>query len=279
MKPVILIKRPMGSTVVAKYEEHAHTPHGRLRHDLLFGYYAEFIRSRGVGLHYDVGGGSGLLLRSLLDEFRALRAVLIDCDAAMIDRAEENLSSFLKEGRACLRQGTDRDFQKILKSSKFHDEKLMVSFNHVIEYVDDQKAALRNLTSCLPEGAFLAIMYLNNSHEAFRQLMLRDSIQGVLHQLKSRDLDMAYFGLARALDADSMVSSFAAEGIIPVEEYGIRCVSDFKSREFVESNYDEILEMEFHLGKMRDFMPLARYRLKFFSKERQGPLPSGRKGG
>jgi hypothetical protein len=90
---------------------------------------------------------------------------------------------------------------------------------------------------------------------------------------------MAYFGMARALDADSMVSSFAVEGIIPVEEYGIRCISDFKSREFVDSNYDEILEMEFNLGKMRDFMPLARYRLKFFLTERQGTSPSGRKGG
>jgi dTDP-4-dehydrorhamnose 3,5-epimerase-like enzyme/SAM-dependent methyltransferase len=272
-------KRPMGSTVVAKYEEHAHSPHGKLRHDLLFRYYAEFIRSRGVRLLYDVGGGSGLLLRNLLDEFRALRAVLIDCDAAMIDRAEENLSSFLGEGRVCLCQGTDREFQRINKSSKFYDEKLLVSFNHVIEYVDDQESTLRTLTSCLPEGSFFAIMYLNNSHEAFRQLMLRDSIQRVLHQLKSRDLDMAYFGMARALDADSMVSSFAAEGIILVQEYGIRCISDFKSREFVDSNYDEILEMEFNLGKMRDFMPLARYRLKFFLIERQDTSPSGRKGG
>ncbi|OGD35252.1 MAG: hypothetical protein A2V45_05430 [Candidatus Aminicenantes bacterium RBG_19FT_COMBO_58_17] len=154
----------------------------------------------------------------------------------------------------------------------------MISFNHTIEYVDDQESTLRALTSCLPEGSFFAIMYLNNSHEAFRQLMLKDSIRRVLQQLKSRDLDMAYFGMARALDADSMVSSFAVGGIMPVEEYGIRCISDFKSREFVESNYDEILEMEFNLGKMRDFMPLARYRLKFFLIERQGALPSGRKG-
>ena len=268
----------MGPTVVAKYEEHARSPHGRLRHDLLFRYYAEFIGSRGVKLLYDLGGGSGLLLRNLLDKFRALRAVLIDNDAAMIDRAKENLSSFLGEGRACLYQGTDRDFQRIFKSSEFFDEKPLVSFNHVIEYINDQEATLRALTSSLPQGSFFAIMYLNNSHEAFRQLMLKDSIPGVLRQLKSRGLDMAYFGLARALDAESMVASLAAEGLRSLDEYGIRCLSDFKSREFVDSNYQEILEMEFDLGKIRDFMPLARYRLKFFLTERQGASTSGTTG-
>lgn len=258
----------MGPTVVAKYEEHALSPHGKLRHDLLFRYYSEFIKTRGITLLYDVGGGSGLLLRNLLDEFRALKAVLIDCDAAMIDRANDNLSSFLADDRVCLYQGNGLDFPSIYDSSKFQNETLLVSFNHVIEYVHDQMAMLRTLTSYLPKGAFFGIMYLNNSHEAFRQLMLKNSVQGVLHQLKSRDLDMVYFGKAEALDADLMTTSFAKEGVMEIEEYGIRCISDFKSKEFVSSNYDELLMMEFYLGKMRDFMTLARYRLKFFSVER-----------
>jgi hypothetical protein len=98
--------------------------------------------------------------------------------------------------------------------------------------------------------------------------MFKDSIQGVLNQLRSRDLDMVYFGKAKALDADSMTASFAKEGIILTEEYGIRCISDFTSKEFASSNYDEILKMEFELGKVRDFMTLARYRLNFFIIER-----------
>jgi ubiquinone/menaquinone biosynthesis C-methylase UbiE len=264
----INFERPMGSMVVAKYEEHARSPHGRLRHDLLFGYYAEFIKAKNITLLYDVGGGTGLLLRNLLDEFQALKAILIDCDGAMIDRANDDLSSFITEERVRLYQGTDRDFPCIYKPSHFQNETLLVSFNHVIEYVHDQMATLRTLTSCLPKGAFLGIMYLNNSHEAFRQLMFKDSIQGVLNQLRSRDLDMVYFGKAKALDADSMTASFAKEGIILTEEYGIRCISDFKSKEFASSNYDEILKMEFELGKVRDFMTLARYRLNFFIIER-----------
>ncbi len=254
--------------MVDQYEEHARSPHGRLRHDLLFRYYAEFIKTRGITLLYDVGGGSGLLLRSLLDEFRALRVILVDCDATMIDRAKHNLAPFLRGKRVCVCQGTDSDFPRIYASSKCHNETLLVSFNHAIEYVRDQKATLKTLTSCLPKGAFFGIMYLNNSHEAFRQLMLKNSVQGVLRQLKSRALDMVYFGKARALAADSMSRTFAERGIIPVEEYGIRCISDFKSREFVDSNYNEMLTMEFELGKKRDFMTLARYRLVFFSVER-----------
>jgi SAM-dependent methyltransferase len=258
------VERPMGPTVVEKYEEHARSPHGRLRHDLLFRYYAEFIKGRGITLLYDIGGGTGLLLRNLLDEFPQLKAVLIDFDAAMIDRARDNLLSFLKEERVCLHQGTDRDFPSIYTSSNFRNETLLVSCNHVIEYVHDHMATLRTLTSCLPKGAFFGIMYLNNSHEAFRQLILKDSVQGVLDQLTSRDLDMVYFGKAKALDADSMTASFHKEGISPTKDYGIRCIADFKSKEFVTSHYDEILKMEFEVGKMRDFMSLARYRLNFF---------------
>lgn len=256
--------KPKGVEVVRKYEEHAMTSHGRLRHDLLYMYYDEFIAGRSIDWIFDVGGGSGFLVKKLAEKYPDMKAVLIDADEAMVEQARENLSSYASSGRVHFIKGAEGDFPEILKSFKTGDSRILVSFNHAVEYVKDQMETLRLLTCEIPKGSFFGIMYLNNSHEAYRKLYFRDSPSDVLEQLKSYNLDMVYFGMAKALNAEDMEKYFATQHFKLEAQYGMRCVSDFKAKDFVEKNYDEILKMEVEVGKVYDFMGLARYRLKFF---------------
>jgi ubiquinone/menaquinone biosynthesis C-methylase UbiE len=256
--------RPKGTDVVRKYEDHAVTPHGRLRHELLHHYYSLFIADKKISRIIDVGGGSGLLVDSLLKEHRNLNGILIDDDEAMITRAEERLHEQIEAKRVSVHKGSDQDVPRILSSSRLPHEGVLLSFNHAIEYIDDKMRAIRTLTGCLPKGTYFGIMYLNNAHEAFRKLLFKDDVNGVTQQLKSFDLDMIHFGMAKALDAEAMDAYFHDQSIHLVSQFGIRCFADVKQPEFVGNHYREVARMETALGMLPDFMPLARYRLKFY---------------
>lgn len=265
MKQVKSEQRQKGEKVVQSYESHSLTPHGRLRHDLLFMYYRNFIARHNIAWVFDVGGGSGILVKRLAEEFPRLNAVLIDDDTAMISKARDNLSEYLNSNRVQLIQGSVDDLSSVLKSFTINNKRILVAFNHTIEYVDDQPRVIRLLANTIPKGSFLGIMYLNNSHEAFRKLFYKDSIKGVKKQLKTYQLDMVYFGIARAIDTALLEKILQKNGLVQVIEYGLRCASDFKPSEFVKKNYKDLLGLEFFLGTLNDFIGLARYRLKFFS--------------
>jgi trans-aconitate methyltransferase len=258
--------RPQGAEVAKQYADYGQTPHGRLRHDLLSRCYSRFVADHGVRWIFDVGGGTGLLIHSLMAEHKELKAVLIDYDDAMLARAGDVLKSDLTEKRAFIHKGTDQDLPRILATYDVRKETILVCSNHAIEYVPDQLSTVRTLIDAVPKGSFFGIMYLNNSHEAFRKLMFKDSIEGVLQQLKSHDLDMVYFGMAKALDAAAMERFLQEKQVTPVSQYGIRCVTDFKPKDFVEKNYTDMLSMEMELGGHPDFLGLARYRLNFYKK-------------
>lgn len=258
-----MIQRKTGEEVVRAYEEYARTPHGRLRHDLVYRYYDHFLSSRPVDWIFDVGGGSGLLLQRLLEARTTQRSVLIDDDEAMLRAAESRLRTLAGGNQAECIRGSYRDLALLLAARVRPGERALVAFNHVIEYVEDQEAALVTLAGCLPEGSYLGIMYLNNSHEALRRLWHRDSIPGMLAQLATGEFDAVTFGFARAMLTDRLEAALEGHRLLPLEEYGIRCVSEFKSKEFVKARYAELLEAEFTAGAHKDFLGLARYRLKF----------------
>lgn len=258
--------RPHGAEVAQQYADYGHTPHGRLRHDLLGRYYSRFVEAHNVKWIFDVGGGIGLLVRSLLEEHKELKAVLVDYDDAMLAHAREILKTRVSEKRAWIHKGTDQDLPAILAAYDIHGAAILVCSNHAIEYVPDQLQTIRTLVDAVPGGSFFGIMYLNNSHEAFRKLMFKDSIEGVLRQLKTSELDMVYFGMAKALDAAAMDRFLRERGVSPVSQYGMRCIADFKPKDFVEKNYADMLHMELELGVLPDFIGLARYRLNFYKK-------------
>ena len=248
------------------YECHALTPHGRLRHELLFRYYDEFMTGRGIRSVVDIGGGSGLLARMLLEKYSDLTVVLIDLDKRMIEKGKERLSEFLAAGRVKAFAAGVYEAPQILCSLEMGQESRLVAFNHTIEYVEDQEGALRTLSQCVPEGSYLGIMYLNNSHEALRQFVYHDSIAGVLEQLEGRRLDMGHFGQALAIETPDLEGRLQEEGLTPVIEYGMRSISDLRKPDYVKQNYEELLRVEDLLGRQKDFIGLARYRLKFYRR-------------
>ena len=255
---------PRGKEVVQKYVAHSNTPHGRLRHDLLFMYYDKFIKDRDVDWIIDIGGGSGLLVERLLGKYPGLKAVIIDADEEMINKAKEYLAPYLDTQRIEAVVGEVGDFPAVFKSLPLREKSILTTFNHTIEYVENKKDSLYLIQATIPKGSFFGIMYLNNSHEAMRKLIFKDSPEGVLSQLDTHQLDMIYFGLAEAVGTEELENYFFDNGCTQLEEYGLRCISDFKPYEYVEKNYEQILKMEFVLGKMSDFIGLARYRLKIF---------------
>ena len=254
-----------GDKAVEGYEKYAQTPHGRLRHDLLFRYYDAFVRERPIEWVFDVGGGSGFLLKGLLEAHPKLHVALMDWDDAMIRQAKTNLAAVDGSERAQFIQGSIDEFPGVFPDWSRGRGPGLIAFNHAIEYVPDQIRALTALAQATPKASFLGIMYLNNSHEALRYLLHKDSIAGLRNQLADPRVDMAHFGKARTMDGDVLVHCLRDQGLTLVTEYGMRCVAELKSKDFVDQNYDELLALEFDLGALPDFMGLARYRLKFFA--------------
>jgi ubiquinone/menaquinone biosynthesis C-methylase UbiE len=259
------ISRKSGEDVVRGYEEYARTPHGRLRHDLLFEHYANFLERYPVRWILDLGGGTGLLLWRLMHRFPAIRCVLVDDDEAMVKAAQERLSRNVP-GRAEVQTGSHRNFEALLAARASLGYPYLVSFNHVIEYVEDQDAVLRGLARTIAPGSYLGVMYLNNSHEALRRIWHKDSTSGFLQQLETGAFDAVNFGMARAITTRRLHAAITGAGLLSVEEYGLRCFAEWKSKEFIDAHYDEVLDAEKKVGRHEDFLGLARYRLTFFHR-------------
>jgi hypothetical protein len=259
--------RKIGDEAVGGYQAHAETPYGMLRHDLLFHYYDTFISKRKIDLFFDIGGGAGLLSKALLSKHPDLRVWLLDDDDKMIEQARGNLAEHLDNPNLTLGVANAQSFPKVLADSRKNGECALIAFNHVIEYIEDKDAVLEGLAGCVPKGSYFSIMYLNNSSEAFRKVFFKDNIAGVHEQLRTGVLNMTHFGLAKALDSEHCDRLLGGCGLTPLEQYAMRCVADYKSKEFVGGNYAELLELEKHLGTLRDFWGIARYRVKFFGRE------------
>jgi methyltransferase family protein len=257
--------RPKGAEVVSKYEDHSHTPHGRLRHDLLYKYYDDFIADKSIDWMFDVGGGSGFLLARLLDRYPHMNGVIIDFDEAMIEQAKINLAAFIENNRVQFILGKTHELPEIMNAFNVSEYKILISCNHALEYIEDKVDSLKMMAKSITKESYLGVMYLNNSHEAYRKIMFKDSPKAVIKQLRSFRLDMVYFGDGMAVDTNELLQTLKGCGLAEIKEYGIRCISDFKSRDFVVNNYDDLMNVEFKVGKRSDFIGLSRYRLKFFS--------------
>lgn len=265
MRKKRVLVRLKGKPAVTSYQKHALTPAGKLRHDLLFLYYRRFIKQNKVKQVFDLGGGSGLLIRDLLREFPYLKATLIDDDPVMLSQAENNLKGYLLSQRLRIIRGS---IAELFMARETGLKNILVSFNHVIEYMPDQQKALISLARLIPKGSFLGVMYLNNSHEAMRKIFFKDSIAKAKRQLRSHLLDLVYFGKGRALDPVLLNNIMLKNNLFQIQEYGLRCVCDLKPVNFSAENYRELLDFEYSVGMLEDFMGLARYRLKFFQRKK-----------
>jgi hypothetical protein len=256
------ISRKSGEDVVKGYEDYAKTPHGRLRHDLLFRHYASFLERNPIQAMVDLGGGSGLLVERLAQRFPSVRFTLVDDDEAMAHAARDRLAP-LGADRCQVLVGSLDNLPEILGGAR---RPYLVSFNHVIEYIEDQEGALRRLAAAVAPSSLLGIMYLNNSHEALRRVWHKDSVSGFLTQLETGSFDAVNFGMARAMLTGRLHAAVSSAGLQLIEERGMRCFAEWKSKEFIDAHYGEVIAAEEEVGSHPDFIGLARYRLRFYRR-------------
>ncbi len=257
--------RIKGELAVSGCEAYANTPHGKLRYDLLFHYYSQLLHNTGFRKYIDIGGGNGLLSERLLRIFPDLKVYFIDDDKQMIERATNKLKDFIDKGRVNISQGSVMNLRNMKDFFNLDSGNAVVGFNHVIEYIDDKEQALNNLSELVGQDSILGIMYLNNSHEALRRVLFKDSVDGVMEQIDKKKVNMGHFGWAEAMDSNWLDNQMKRSGMRLLNQFGLRCISDLKDPDFVNTNYSSFLNMECSLGPKADFMGLARYRLKFFT--------------
>ena len=259
--------RQKGQGVAPQYEAYARTPHGRLRHDLLFEHYRRFVEQHPVRWVFDVGGGSGLLVGRLADAFPDVRYVLIDDDEGMLAEAKSNFAAGPDTTACELIRASYDETPRVVAARVRPGDRCLIAFNHVIEYIADKRGALQTLAGAVRTGDFLGMMYLNNSHEALRRFWHKGSMAGLLRQLENTEFDAGTFGTGRAIRTRDVETVFAECGLRQLEDRGMRGVAEFQSKELVAERYEEVLAGELALSDEPDFVGLARYRLKFFSRE------------
>jgi len=264
------IYRIKGDRAVNGCESYAETTHGRLRYDLLSYHYKKLVQSNNISHYVDIGGGNGLLAERLMKVFPDLQVTFFDDDAGMVARAKELLKDFEDQGRVSISQCSVLDTEKMEYLIGQTNSKTLFGFNHVIEYVEDKQSALQNILAILREDALLGIMYLNNSCEALRKILFKDLVAGVTEQLEQKKVNMGHFGLAEAVDTEWLDDFMDRAELRLISRYGLRCLSDFKSPDFVSENYDAIFDLECHVGGKPDFMGFSRYRLNFYSYQYNG---------
>ncbi|MGD8526909.1 MAG: methyltransferase domain-containing protein, partial [Thioalkalispiraceae bacterium] len=165
----------------------------------------------------DAGAGTGEFARRLVKP--ATELVLCDISANMLEQARETFLqaypamsvSFVQSPIDQLAEKLDRKFDLVLCHA-------------VLEWLEDPRAALRQLVSLVEPGGYLSLMFFNKN-----SLIMRQMLNGNLKKLKSGDFRDKKTTLTpiSPLEPEMVYQWLEAEGLAILRKTGIRVMYDY----------------------------------------------------
>lgn len=200
----------------------------------------------------DIGGGGGLLAISLARHGR--ETIVIDPDAAMIEKARELLMAETAEVRARVRliHGLGEDAGNLV-SGPFD----AVNCDSVLMYISDPEPIVRTMVNLTRRNGFLSIVSVNPASWAMRsglQGRWREAIEKIGYNRFSDDIYLHNERHPR----EFIESLLRRHGAIPQQWFGVGVFTDHVIEPISTNEPEAVMEAEWLAGRISPYRDIAR---------------------
>lgn len=133
----------------------------------------------------------------------------------------------------------------------------LVLCHAVLEWLEDPRAAIRQLVSFIEPGGYLSLMFFNRN-----SLIMRQMLNGNLKKLKSENFKDKKTTLTpiSPLEPETVYHWLEVEGLSLLRKTGVRVMYDYMAGNVrSKRSFDDILEMEKRYASQEPFRSLGRY--------------------
>jgi S-adenosylmethionine-dependent methyltransferase len=234
-------------TIANKFESNIYgSTKGQLRHDLLLHYLDSQLFTKEAGLHIlDVGGGTGVMSRSLVD--RGHSVVLSDISKDAIHIAKDKFKA---------KENIEFVHCDLNSLTNVYSSDLVVC-HAVLEWLQAPLDTLSKLIDQIRENGYLSLSFFNQDAQRFGNLLYGnfDYVHGGM-KVKNR----VRLSPNNALVPQSVLSFLAGQPVKIIHKAGIRCFHDYlKNPDMQQSHYQQLKQMEITYGSQEPYLWLGKY--------------------
>ena len=241
----------------AKYAAYLDTPEGRLRIDLTFANLQEFLGAAKEPLHaLDMGAGTGAMAIRLAR--LGVHVTLLDSSPAMLDLAQRAANEAGVSQNIAVKLGDAARLGDLFTPGLFD----VILCHNVLEYVDDPDAACSGATRALRDSSsILSILVRNRAGEVLKAAIQAGDLSQAENNISAEwGLESLYGGKVRFFTADGLQAMLETASLTMAAKRGVRVVADYLPSQISrDADYARIFELERKLGRLPEFVPVARY--------------------
>jgi S-adenosylmethionine-dependent methyltransferase len=247
-----------GSIDSQAYGSYLRTIPGRLRADLAWENFREFLPSRSDAAALDVGGGTGAMAVRLAE--CGFSVTVLDVSEAMLAETERAAMEANLRHRITLVHGDAGQLPHLFSPASF----TVVVCHNVIEFVDCPGEVLQAINSLLMrrDNAVASVIVRNRAGEILSAALKNGDLAAAERNLTAPNVHAKLVDQRVAVFTPRELRDMvAAAGLDALAEFGIRVFSDYLQEQFVseDCNYSGPLALERRLGAQSDFAAIARY--------------------
>ncbi len=236
------------------YDQYLASFEGRLRVDLAWLNLLDHLDQSTSLVALDAGAGTGAMALRLAEQAEEVH--LLDPSEAMLQRARAQAKQRQLLDR--LRFHVGRIEQNELAPESFD----LIVCHHVIEYLDHQREAVRQICALLRPGGLISLLVRNRYGETMRAALGSGDLDQVRKRLEASSFSENLFGLSGRLLTGAQLEAWLKKfGIRIIKRYGVRVVADYlpDALKSEDDAYSRILELERALGGRQPYRDVARY--------------------
>jgi S-adenosylmethionine-dependent methyltransferase len=241
-----------------KYAAYLETPEGRLRSDLAFANFEEFLPARANGSLFalDIGGGTGAAAVRLAR--LGIHVTLLDSSMEMLDMAQCAAREAGVTAKLLLKHGDAAQLANLFHAGSFD----IILCHNVLEYLDDPDTVLRAAAGALrDQSAILSILVRNQAGDVLKAAIQSGDLSAAEKNLTAEwGQESLYGGKVRLFTGRGMRDKLSAASLAITAERGVRVLADYLPPKIAPSDdYQRIFYLERKLGGRDEFIAIARY--------------------
>ncbi len=241
---------------IIKWKQEMNLPWAKLKYKLGQANLAKHLGQNQMRI-LDAGGGNGIdsvpiaKLGNFVDIVDYSQEMLADvqCRAAQ-ENIQNQITTHLSDVKNIATLFSDSSFDLIL-------------CHNVLQYIDDVPALFKSLSKLLRPGGIISIVSINRYSTPYHAAFLDNNLAEALAQLDTRTTKAKIFDAVMTnYSADEIKELLENIGIVPVGDYGIRCICDYWGDNELKLDpviFEQIERLEFALTDLHPYKLLARY--------------------
>jgi S-adenosylmethionine-dependent methyltransferase len=239
-------------------------PWAKMRYEITHHFLLENLSAKPKRI-LNVGCGDGIE-SLLLDDLNA-EHFLVDYSEEMINQTTKFLSN----------SGFKSKYKTIVSNvyelkSKIKERFDLILFHNVLEYIDDPRKAICNLTSMLSENGLISIRHLNRYTNIVGPALFENNLYKVKKYLMNPEMDSSFNIPIMTYTGEEIEKIISQSKLICIQRYGLLSLNNFIGNNEIKYDdefYNKQKELEIYMADKFPYYHFARFGL-FYCRRNEG---------